>query len=176
MAHLHCTGQGQGQGQGLGNDGFLYKTMYCTHYTVTGTETGNHFFSIVPVQVPVPILVSCSVYEPLRWQPPTKDGNNSPPEQTDKTGVKTLPCPKLRLQAVIMIKWMNVYVCTCGWGNIVQFRMLHRISTVWLNNNIKLQTKLQLWANLLLERRTQDGRIFLIELDWLLIIVVHWLF
>ena len=77
MAHLHCTGLGQG----LGNDGFLYKTMYCTHYTVTGTETetGNHFVSIVPVQVPVPILVSCSVYEPLGWQPPTKDGNNPPP-------------------------------------------------------------------------------------------------
>ena len=37
-AHTHCTGQG------LGNDGFLYYTMYCTHYTGTGMGTGNHCF------------------------------------------------------------------------------------------------------------------------------------
>ena len=39
---LHGTGQGQGQG----NDGFLHYTMYCTHYT--GTGTGNHCFLLCP--------------------------------------------------------------------------------------------------------------------------------
>ena len=48
-------------GTGTGNDGFLYYTMYCTHYT--GAGAGNRFFSIVPVPVPVP--VTCNVYEPL---------------------------------------------------------------------------------------------------------------
>ena len=42
MAHSNYTGHGQGQG--LENDGFLYYTMYCTHYTGTWTETGNHWF------------------------------------------------------------------------------------------------------------------------------------
>ena len=46
IAHSQCTGpgqgQGQGQGQGPGNDGSLYYTMYCTHYTGTGTV--NHCF------------------------------------------------------------------------------------------------------------------------------------
>ena len=46
MAHSHCTGPGQGQGQGPGNDGFLYYTMYCAHYT--GTGTGNHCFLLCP--------------------------------------------------------------------------------------------------------------------------------
>ena len=34
MAHSHCTGPGPDQGPG--NDGFLYYTMYCTHYTGKG--------------------------------------------------------------------------------------------------------------------------------------------
>ena len=28
-------------GQGTGNNGFLYYTVYCTHYTGTWTGTGN---------------------------------------------------------------------------------------------------------------------------------------
>ena len=40
MACSHCTGPGTGLG--MGNDGFLYYAVYCTHYTVTGT--GNHCF------------------------------------------------------------------------------------------------------------------------------------
>ena len=36
MAHSHCTGPGQGPG--LGNDGFLYYTMYCTHCTGPGSD------------------------------------------------------------------------------------------------------------------------------------------
>ena len=44
-------------GQILENDGFLYSTMYCTHYTGTGIPK----FSIVSIPVPVP----CIVYEPL---------------------------------------------------------------------------------------------------------------
>ena len=46
MACSHCTGPGTGQG--MGNDGFLYYTMYCTHYTGTGTWTGNHCFLLCP--------------------------------------------------------------------------------------------------------------------------------
>ena len=33
-----------GTGKGTGNDGFLHYAMYCTHYTRTGTVTGNHCF------------------------------------------------------------------------------------------------------------------------------------
>ena len=46
MACSHCTGPGTGQG--MGNDGFLYYAMYCTHYT--GTGTGNHCFLLCPSQ------------------------------------------------------------------------------------------------------------------------------
>ena len=46
MACSHCTGPGTGQGTGI--DGFLYYSMYCTHHTVTGTETGNHCFLLCP--------------------------------------------------------------------------------------------------------------------------------
>ena len=48
MAHSHCTGPGQGQEPG--NDGFLYYAtcIYCSHYTGTGTETGNHCFLLYP--------------------------------------------------------------------------------------------------------------------------------
>ena len=42
MAHSHCTGPGQGQE--LGNDGFLYYTMYCIHYTGTGAGQGTIVF------------------------------------------------------------------------------------------------------------------------------------
>ena len=42
-----------------GYNGFLYYSMYCTHYT----GTGQLLFSIVPITVPVP----CSVNEPLGW-------------------------------------------------------------------------------------------------------------
>ena len=48
MAHSHCMGPGQGQGQGLGNDGFLYYAIYCSHYTGRGTGTGNHCFLLYP--------------------------------------------------------------------------------------------------------------------------------
>ena len=44
MAHTYCTGQG------LGNDGFLYYTMHCTHYT--GTE---------------PLLPSATVVVERQW-------------------------------------------------------------------------------------------------------------
>ena len=46
MAHSHCTGPGQGQGPG--KDGFLCYAIYCSHYTRTGTGTGNHCFLLYP--------------------------------------------------------------------------------------------------------------------------------
>ena len=50
MACSHCTGPGTDQG--MGNDWFLYYTMYCTYYTGTGTGTGaaNHCFPLCPSQ------------------------------------------------------------------------------------------------------------------------------
>ena len=44
MACSHCTGPGMEQG--TGDNGFLYYTMYCAHYTRTGT--GNHCFLLCP--------------------------------------------------------------------------------------------------------------------------------
>ena len=44
------TLHGTRNGIGKGNYGFLYYSMYCTHHTVTGTETGNHCFLLCPSQ------------------------------------------------------------------------------------------------------------------------------
>ena len=91
MAHTHCTGPGQGQGPGNdgflyftmycthytgpGNDGFLYFTMYCTHYTGPGND-GFLYFTMYCTHyrdrdreplfsiVPFPVSVAYSVYEP----------------------------------------------------------------------------------------------------------------
>ena len=49
----HCIGLGQGQGPE--NDGFLYCTMYCTHYTLHRDRDSKPLFSIVPALVPVPV-------------------------------------------------------------------------------------------------------------------------
>ena len=46
MACSRCMGLVMGEG--MGNDGFLYYTIYCTHYTGTGTGTGNHCFLLCP--------------------------------------------------------------------------------------------------------------------------------
>ena len=40
----------------MGNDGFLYYAMHCTHYT--GTGTGNHRFLLFPVPVPVQCVLA----------------------------------------------------------------------------------------------------------------------
>ena len=66
VACSHCMGLVMGEG--MGNDGFLYYTIYCTHYTRTGTGTGNHCFLLCPILVPVP--VPCSVYEPSHGDVP----------------------------------------------------------------------------------------------------------
>ena len=44
MAHWHCTGPEPGPG----NNGFIYYTMYCTHYTGTQKGRGNHCFLLCP--------------------------------------------------------------------------------------------------------------------------------
>ena len=41
---VHTT---QGQGQGLGNDGFLYYAIYCSHYTGTRTGTGKWWVPVL---------------------------------------------------------------------------------------------------------------------------------
>ena len=56
----HGTGNGAGNGTETHNDGFLYYTMYFTHYTGSGTESGNNcfqLFSIVPISVSFLVVV-----------------------------------------------------------------------------------------------------------------------
>ena len=51
ISHAHCTRPGQG----LGNDGFLYYAMYCTHYTGQGQGHGTIvFYCASPVPFPGP--------------------------------------------------------------------------------------------------------------------------
>ena len=60
---LHETGTGQGTtgtGQGTENDGFLYYTMYCTHYTGMGQgQQTIVFYCVHPTPCPVPGPVQC---------------------------------------------------------------------------------------------------------------------
>ena len=69
MAHTHCMGPGPGQEQGTGPGTMGFYTMLCNVHTTQWWDRDREpLFSIVPIPFSVPVLVPCSVYEPLLRQ------------------------------------------------------------------------------------------------------------
>ena len=123
MAHTHCAGPRLGQGQGPENDGFLYITMYCTHYTGAVTGTGNHCFLLCR---------SCSLFQsPSRSRARAIRVSQEIPQQ--RLFNNQFLCGKKERKLIFSLKntkyfWKQIYFT-------LQFNSLNNQNSILMNHN-----------------------------------------